>query len=200
MNMATQRWTIDPTHSTIDFVVRHLVVSKVRGTFTRYTGSIELDSDPSKSSASAKIEVASLDTRDEKRDAHVKSPDFFDAEKYPEITFTSSKIVDTTPTGTGKLGTHGVLVDSYEGSTVDTTYQVVGALTLHGVTRDVTLNVESLGQTPDPWGNQRVAFSAKTSINRKDFGMTWSQALEAGGLLVGEKVDIELEIQATKAA
>jgi len=175
--MTIQRWNIDTSHSNLDFVVRHLVVSKVRGTFTKWGGSIDLDSaDPTNSSVTATIEVSSIDTREEKRDGHLKSPDFFDAEKFPTVTFASSKV-----TGGG---------DKYE---------VTGPLTIHGVAHDVTLHVETLGQHKDPWGNQRVVFSAKTSINRKDFGMTWSQTLETGGLLVGEKVEIEIEVQAVKA-
>lgn len=175
--MATETYNFDPTHSNIDFVVRHLVVSKVRGSFQKWSGSLEIDTDDfAKSKVDVKIEVASLDTRDAQRDGHLKSADFFDVEKHPEITFVSSRV----------LG-HGEKFD------------VVGALTIHGVTHDVTLHVESLGQAKDPWGNTRHAYSGRTSINRKDFGMTWSQTLETGGLLVGEKVDIELELQAIKA-
>ncbi len=175
--MATERWTIDPIHSTLDFVVAHLVIARVRGSFTRYGGSLELDSDPRRSSVSATIEAASLDTRFPQRDAHLRSPDFFDVEKHPEITFASRTI-----TGGG---------DAYE---------VTGPLTLRGVTRDVTLHVTSLGQARDPRGTPRMAFRARGSINRKDFGMTWLQVLDTGSLAVGETVDVEIEIQALRAA
>jgi polyisoprenoid-binding protein YceI len=175
--MATENWNIDTSHSTADFVVRHMVVSKVRGTFHKWSGAIQLDTeDFSKSKVSAKFEVGSIDTRDAQRDGHLKSADFFDVEKHPEMTFTSTKV-----TGNPEK------------------FDVTGPLTIRGTTHEVTLHVEGLGTGKDPWGNTRNGYSAKTSISRKDFGMTWSQALETGGVLVGDKIEIELEIQAVQA-
>ena len=175
--MAIERWNIDTSHSNVEFVARHLVVTKVRGHFAKWTGFIDVDKDDiTKSSTSATIEVASIDTREPQRDAHLKSPDFLDAEKFPQITFTSKKV-------------------EKDGSDLE----VTGDLTIHGVTKEVALQVESHGTTKDPWGNTRALFAAKTSINRKDFGLTWNQVLETGGMLVSEKIEIEIEIQAVKA-
>ena len=176
--MATERWTIDTSHSSVDFVVRHMVVSKVRGTFGKWSGEIELDpQDPAKAKASARIEVASIDTREAQRDGHLKSADFFDAEKFPEITFTSKRIEPKSATEV----------------------RVVGDLTIHGETREVVLEAELLGRGKDPWGNERAGFSARTSINRTDYGLRWNQVLEAGGLLVGEKIEIEVDVEAVRA-
>lgn len=171
------RYQIDTTHSSIDFSIRHLVIAKVRGRFAKFSGTIELDSDLSKSSVSVEIDAASISTSEDKRDAHLRSADFFDVEKYPLLTFTSKQV-------------------EVDGADV----RVTGALTIHGVTRDVVLVAESLGATKDPWGNERVAFAAKTSINRKDFGLHWNQVLEAGGFMVGDKVEIGLDVQAVKVA
>jgi polyisoprenoid-binding protein YceI len=176
--MAAQRWNIDPSHSGIHFTVRHLVISKVRGAFTKYLGSVEFDEqNPAASQVSVRVDAASIDTREEKRDAHLRSPDFFDVEKFPELTFLSTKVEK-----------------SADG------YRVTGDLTIHGVTRPVVLEAELLGRSKDPWGNERIGFAAQTSVNRKDFGLTWNQALETGGVLVGEKIEIALDIQAVKAA
>jgi polyisoprenoid-binding protein YceI len=172
-------WNIDTSHSGVHFSVRHMVIAKVRGAFTRFSGSVELDeTNPAASKVAVRIDAASIDTREEKRDAHLRSPDFFDVEKYPELTFESTKVE--------KLD--------------DERYRVTGDLTIHGVTKEVVLDAESLGVGKDPWGNDRVAFSATTSVNRKDFGLTWNQALETGGVLVGEKIEISLDVQAVKAA
>ena len=172
-------WNIDTSHSGIHFSVRHMVIAKVRGAFDRFSGVVELDeSNPAASKVSVRIEAASIDTREEKRDAHLRSADFFDVAQYPELTFTSTKIE--------KLGGDD--------------YRVTGDLTIHGVTKEVVLDAESLGAGKDPWGNDRIAFSAKTAVNRKDFGLTWNQALETGGVLVGEKIEISLDVQAVKAA
>lgn len=167
--MAT--WNFDPSHSTVGFSIRHLVISKVRGRFTKWSGTVVVEGD-APVSAEVVIDAASIDTAEAQRDAHLRSPDFFDAERFPTIGFKSTGYSDG---------------------------QLVGDLTIHGVTRPVTLAVESNGRGKDPWGNERIAFEATTSINRKDFGLTWNQALEAGGVLVGEKVDITLEVQAIKA-
>lgn len=172
-------WNIDTSHSGAHFTVRHMVIAKVRGSFDRWQGTIELDEqNPAASKVSARIESASINTREEKRDAHLRSADFFDVEKYPELTFESTKVEK---------------VDAEN-------LRVTGNLAIHGVTKEVILAVESLGKGKDPWGNERVAFQATTTINRKDFGLNWNQALEAGGVLVGEKIEIALDIQALKAA
>ena len=174
---AAGSWQIDPSHSTVDFVVRHLMVSKVRGRFGTFSGVINVDGDPDLSSVAVEIEAASIDTGDEQRDAHLRSGDFLDVETYPTLAFRSTSV-------------HGH----------DADWKVSGELTVHGVTLPVVLDVEYLGTTKDPWGGDRAGFSATTEIDREDFGMTWNQALEAGGVLVGKKVRIEIEVEAVKAA
>ena len=177
--MAATTWNIDTTHSSITFSIRHLVIAKVRGHFKSFSGTIQLDeADPRQSSVAVEIETSSIDTAEPKRDEHLRSADFFDAAQFPSISF-QSKRVET------------------EGKQV---VRVIGDLSIHGVTREVTLAVEELGQAKDPWGNQRSAFAATTSIDRKDFGLRWNQALEAGGVLVGDKVEIGLDVQAVLAA
>ena len=172
---ATTTYTIDPAHSSAEFAVRHMMLSKVRGTFHGLAGTIALPAAGSvPASVSADIEVASIDTREPQRDAHLKSPDFFDVEKFPRLTFRSKSVE--------RAG--------------DGHYKVTGALTIRDVSKDVVLDVEETGRGKDPWGNARVGFSAKATINRADFGLKWNQALEAGGVLVGEKVEIELDVQA----
>lgn len=172
------RFQIDTTHSSIEFSIRHLVIAKVRGRFTKFTGAIELDPvDVSKSSVAVEIDAASISTNEDKRDAHLRSADFFDVENYPLVTFTSKQV-----------------------ETNGSDLRVTGALTIHGVTRDVVLVAESLGATKDPWGNDRIAFAAKTAIDRKDFGLRWNQVLEAGGFMVGDKVEIGLDVQAVRVA
>jgi polyisoprenoid-binding protein YceI len=177
--MTTQRWNIDTAHSAVTFTIRHMVISKVRGAFTRWEGAIDFDPEnPAASRATAKIDAASIDTHEAKRDAHLRSADFFDAESRPHLTFESTSI-------------EKVAADRY---------RVKGALTIRNTRREVELEAEYLGQGKDPWGNARIAFQAKTTINRKDFGLTWNQALEAGGVLVGEEVEVNVEIEAVKAA
>jgi polyisoprenoid-binding protein YceI len=177
--MKTSNWNIDPTHSGVGFSIRHMVVSKVRGRFARFTGSVALDEeDPTRSVVEATIEAASIDTGVEQRDAHLRSPDFFDAEKFPQLRFRSTQIERV----------------------ADDRYRVVGDLTIRDVTRPVTLDVEFGGRAKDPWGNDRAGFVAKASLDRKDFGLGWNQVLEAGGVLVGERVDIDLDIEAVKAS
>ncbi|MGD0869405.1 MAG: YceI family protein [Bryobacteraceae bacterium] len=177
--MAQVVYQIDSAHSTAQFSVRHLMVSNVRGEFTKLSGSLAYDaSNPANSSLEARLEVASINTRDEQRDAHLKSPDFFDGEKFPELTFRSKQV---TKGGDG--------------------LQVKGGLTIHGVTREVTLAVD--GPTPevkDPWGGYRIGATAETKIHRKDFGLTWNMALEAGGVVVGDEVKITIEIEAMRQA
>ena len=171
-------WNIDTSHSGVHFSVRHMVIAKVRGAFDEFSGTVELDeANPAASKVSVRIDAASIDTREEKRDAHLRSADFFDVENYPELTFTSTKV-----------------------EKADDGYRVTGDLTIRGVTKEVVLAAESLGAGKDPWGNDRIAFSATTAVNRKDFGLTWNQALETGGVLVGDKIEISLDVQAVKAA
>jgi polyisoprenoid-binding protein YceI len=179
MMMNSERWEIDSSHSGIHFSVRHLVIAKVRGQFTRWTGAITAPGgDFTQGTLEVVIDAASIDTGVVDRDAHLRSGDFFDVERFPELTFKSS--------GVETAG--------------DNRFRVKGQLTIKGVARDVTLEVESLGQAKDPWGNQRVGFSAKTAVDRKDFGLTWNQALETGGVVVGDRIDIEIEVEAVKQA
>jgi polyisoprenoid-binding protein YceI len=177
MTAQTTTWNIDPAHSVAEFKVRHMMISNVKGHFSKVSGALNLDeSNISNSSVQASIEAASIETRDDQRDAHLKSADFFDVEKYPLLSFKSDKIKQN-----GELS-------------------VEGDLTIHGVTRRVTFDIE--GPTPptkDPWGNTRIAISGSTKFNRKDFGLTWNAALETGGILVGEEVTINLDVEFVKA-
>jgi polyisoprenoid-binding protein YceI len=175
----TTTWNIDATHSTIGFSIRHMVFSKVRGRFLAYTGAIRLDdADLASSTVEVAIDAASIDTGTDQRDGHLRSADFFDVERFPELRFRSTRIEDV---GGGRL-------------------RVLGELTIRDQTREVVLDAESAGRGKDPWGNQRIGFVARTSIDRKDFGLAWNQLLEAGGVLVGDRVDIELDVQAVGAA
>ncbi len=176
--MANNPWDIDVTHSAIHFWVRHMIISKVHGRFAKWTGSIELDEqDLTRSTVDVRIDAASIDTQVADRDTHLKSADFLDVAKYPELTFKSKRIEKA---GGG--------------------YRVIGDLGLHGVTREVTLEAEFAGIGKDPWGNQRAGFSAKASLDRRDYGLVWNAALETGGVLVGEKVEITIELEAVKRA
>ncbi|MBF5045329.1 YceI family protein [Aggregicoccus sp. 17bor-14] len=177
--MTTQTWNLDTTHSSVAFTVRHMVVAKVHGRFSRFEGTLTLPESGELTGATAevRIDAASIDTQVEARDNHLRSADFFDVERFPRLTFRSREVTQ-------------------KGKNV----QIAGDLTLHGVTRPVVLETEYLGRMTDPFGTERVAFSASTRIDRKDFGLTWNQALEAGGVLVGERIDITLEVQAVKAA
>jgi polyisoprenoid-binding protein YceI len=177
--MANSKWNIDASHSSLQFSVRHMVITKVRGAFKAYTGSLELneEKDLELAKVDVVIDAASIDTAEPKRDEHLRATDFLDVANYPTLRFESRTIQ--------RRGER---------------YQVEGDLTIHGVTRQVVLDAEFQGQAKDPWGGLRAAFNAKTSVNREDFGLTWNQALEAGGLLVGTKIDIEIEVQAVKAA
>lgn len=172
-------WNIDPEHSSVEFKVRHLMVSNVKGVFGEVAGVVQVnEQDITKSTVSATIDTTSIDTGVAKRDAHLKSPDFLDVAKYPAMTFVSRKIVKS---GAGKL-------------------KLTGDLTLHGVTRTVVLDVE--GPSPeikDPMGNVRSGASASTRIDRKDFGLTWNKVMEAGGVAVGDEVGINIEVELIKA-
>lgn len=182
--MERQGWSFDLAHSSVNFSARHMVISKVRGTFSRWKGTLEFDERrPEAARVEAHIEAASVDTHEPQRDAHLRSADFLDAEKYPEIVFKSTRVA---PAGGA----------SDEGAR----YRVEGELTIHGVTRPVALDAEFGGRGKDPWGGERIGFTATATINRKDFGLTWNQALETGGVLVGERIEITLEIQAVAAA
>jgi polyisoprenoid-binding protein YceI len=177
--MTTERWEIDGSHSGIQFSVRHMVVAKVRGQFSRWSGTILVpEGDLARASVRVVIDATSIETGVAERDAHLKSADFFAVESHPEIVFTGDRVEVE---GRDRL-------------------KVVGELTLHGVTREVTLEVEAAGTTRDPWGNVRQGFAAKASINRADFGLTWNQVLETGGVLVSERVDLEFDIEAVKQA
>ncbi len=176
----TSTWKLDPVHSIAEFKVKHMMISNVKGQFTGVSGALNLDeSDIGNSRVEAAIEAPSINTRDAQRDAHLKSADFFDVEKFPTLNFRSTQVKRT---GDDELA-------------------VTGDLTIHGVTREVVFKVE--GPTPpakDPWGNIRIGLSAVTKINRKDYGLTWNAALETGGILVGEEVTITLDVQFVKAA
>jgi polyisoprenoid-binding protein YceI len=177
--MNTERWEIDSSHSGIHFSVRHLVIAKVRGQFSRWSGALVVpDGDFTKATVEAVIDASSIDTGVADRDAHLKSPDFFDVAQYPEITFIASRFE---PQG-------------------DAEGRLVGNVTIKGITREVVLSVERHGLAKDPWGNERAAFSAKTSIDRRDYGLTWNQALETGGVMVGDRVNLEIEIEAVRQA
>lgn len=170
-------YTVDAAHSSVEFSVRHMGFTKVRGRFARYDAVVKLDPGALQTlSAETRIEVASVETGDAKRDAHLRSADFFDAETYPEMTFVSTEVRSVSAS----------------------TFELAGDLTIHGVTRAVVLKGEYLGAGKDPWGNERVAFEASTRINREDFGLTWNQLLETGGVLVGKEVEISLQVQAVR--
>jgi polyisoprenoid-binding protein YceI len=176
--MAKESWKFDLTHSNVGFSARHLMVAKVRGHFASWSGTLEIDEEnPAASKVDVSIDAASIDTKEADRDKHLKSPDFLEVEKFPHITFKSTKVERKSKTD---------LV-------------VTGDLTIRDTTRSVTLDVEYAGRAKDPWGGERVGFSATTSINRKDYGLVWNVALETGGFLVGDKIDIALEIEAIKA-
>jgi len=172
-------WNIDPDHSNIGFKVRHLMVSNVKGSFEKVSGTVDInDKDITKSKVEVTIDTASINTNVQKRDEHLRSADFFDVTKFPTMTFVSKKVAKA---GKDKL-------------------KVTGDLTLHGVTKEVVLDVEGPAkEIKDPWGNQRRGASATTKINRKDFGLVWNKALETGGVAVGEEVFITLEIEVIKA-
>ena len=173
-------WRVDPVHSTAEFRVKHMMIANVRGQFTGVTGKLTWNpADLAQSAVEASIDVATLDTRDPQRDIHIKSPEFLDAEKFPAMTFHSTRVTRKS---------HGSLA-------------VTGPLTIHGVTREVEFEVE--GPTPpvkDPWGNTRLGVSAKTTIDRREFGLKFSPSLETGGVLVGEEVHITLELEFVQAA
>lgn len=167
-------WNIDLAHSGIEFSVRHMMVAKVRGRFSAFEGTIVIADDPLESTAEVTIDVASIDTRDPKRDAHLRSPDFFEAETYPQMTFRST----------------GLEADGDD-------VKLTGDLTIKGVTRPITLAVELGGVLQDPWGLTRAGFTASGTLSRAEFGLEWNAALETGGVVIGDKVTLDLDIEAT---
>ncbi len=174
----TGTWTIDPTHTRLGFVARHAMVTKVRGSFTDFSGSLTLDgSNPAGSSAQVTVQMASVDSGTPDRDAHLTSPDFFNVEAFPTMTFTSTAVKQ----------------DGEE-------FVLVGDLTIKDVTRPVEIEVELDGIVTDPWGNTRAGFAGETEISRKDFGLTWNVPLDGGGVLVSDKIKIQLDVSATKSA
>ncbi|NNF57095.1 MAG: YceI family protein [Rhodothermaceae bacterium] len=174
--LVLQTYAVDAAHSRAGFTVRHMGFSKVRGRFETFDGTVRMaPGDLSTLEAEATLQTASIATGDAKRNAHLRSPDFFEAETYPTLTFKSTGVRD---------------VDGDR-------FTLVGDLTMHGITKTVELDGEYLGEGTDPWGGTRVAFEAETTVNRKEWGLNWNTVLEAGGLLVSEDVTIELEIQAT---
>ena len=176
---ATSTWNIDPAHSAAEFKVKHMMISNVRGKFSGISGVLNrFDADHTKSTLEVSIDATTINTQDAQRDGHLKSADFLDVEKFPTMTFKSTHIEKK---GEGFANT--------------------GDLTIHGVTKPVVLNVEEVSEpAKDPWGNTRIGLTASTKINRKDFGLVWNSALEAGGVLVGEDVTITLDVEFIKAA
>ena len=175
----TTVWSIDPVHSIAEFKVKHMMITNVKGRFTDVKGTLEFDpANVTKSKIAAMINAGSIDTHNADRDAHLKSADFFGVENFPTLSFTSTRVTEA---GAGEL-------------------KVEGDLTIRGVTRPVVFEVEGPSEPgKDPWGNTRIGWSATTKINRKDYGLTWNAALEAGGLLVGDEVTITLDVQAVKS-
>lgn len=175
---APGEYVIDPTHTSVEFIGRHLMITKVRGRFPEVSGTITVDEEPERSHVDVELEVAGLETGNPDRDGHLRSPDFFNADQYPTITFRSTKV---------EAGTSG-------------TWAVTGDLTVRDVTRPVTLQVDFDGANASPFGDERIAFSAATEVDREDWGLTWNLTLETGGVLVGRKVRIELNVQAVAVA
>jgi polyisoprenoid-binding protein YceI len=177
--MANEKWEIDTAHTSIGFSVRHMVITKVHGRFNTWKATADIDLDDiTKSSVEVSIEAASIDTNEAARDQHLRSPDFLDVEKYPSLRFQSERVE--------RKNTNQ--------------FRIVGNLEIHGVTKPVTLEAELLGRGKDPWGAEKVGFSVEGKINRKDWGLTWNQALEAGGVLVSEAVEIHVEAQAKRVS
>lgn len=174
--LAAGTWQIDPTHSHVEFAVRHLMISTVKGRFGDVSGTVQVDAaDPAKAIVDVTINVASIDTREAQRDTHLRSTDFFDVERVPTMRFKSTRI-----------------------STAGDDLKVTGDLTIRDVTRQVTLTVTPEGQGKDPWGGERAGYSAKGKVNRSDFGLTWNQALETGGVVVGDEIKISIDVELVK--
>ncbi len=171
-------WIIDPQHTSIEFAVRHMVVSTVRGRFDEFTVDADIDeANPTATRGTVVVKTASVDTREEQRDGHLRSPDFFDSETYPDMTFRITRV---------------------DGSGAD--YTITGDLTIKEITHELTLNAEAIGPVADPWGNSRLGVSAAGKLNRKDYDLTWNVVTEAGGLLVGDDVKLSIEAEFVQAA
>jgi len=172
----TSTWKIDPAHTSVEFAVKHLMITTVKGRFADVEGEIVIaDGDPSRSSVTATLKAGSIDTRTGQRDDHLRSADFLDAANHSEITFKGTRITGS-----------------------QSEFKLTGNLTIRGTTREVTLDVTNEGLIKDPWGSERIAFSASTKIDRRDFGLTWNQAIESGGVLVGNDVKISIDVEAVK--
>ncbi|MCA9942021.1 MAG: polyisoprenoid-binding protein [Anaerolineales bacterium] len=170
-------WQIDSSHSHIYFTARHMMISKVRGAFESFSGTVNFDEEnPTNTTVNIEVDLSSINTRDEQRDGHLKSPDFFDVENYPTMKFVSTKVEQ---------------VDENNG-------RLIGNLTIKDITKEVVLDVEYAGVAKSPWGTESAGFSASGSINRKEWGLNWNQALETGGVLVGDKINIEIELELVK--
>lgn len=169
----TTTWQLDPVHSSVEFAVKHLMIATVKGSFSGFESSLVVDESPTSAKVTAKIDAATISTKNDQRDAHLRSADFFETEKYPTIEFGSTRIVGDT---SGE-------------------FQLIGNLTMHGVTKEITLDATFEGQGKDPWGGTRIGYSAKAKIRRSDFGLTWNQALEAGGVVVSDDIKISVEAQ-----
>lgn len=179
MNMSHATWKVDTAHSLLEFSIRHMMISRVKGAFNKFDATIEANpEDLTDAKIEFSIDIDSIDTRNKDRDDHLRSPDFFDAKTFPKMTFTATSIKKTG----------------------ENQYDVTGDMTIRDQTKPVTFDIIFEGQTKDPWGNEVAGFSGATTINRKDFGLTWNSALETGGVMVGEDVKINIEIEAHKQA
>jgi polyisoprenoid-binding protein YceI len=177
----TSAWTFDPAHSLVEFSAKHMMITTVKGRLADVRGTLTLDeAHPDRSTVEAEFAAASIDTRNEQRDGHLRSPDFLDAETFPTVSFRSRRIEGARATG-------------------GASFRVVGDLTIRGTTREVTLDATYEGRGRDPWGSDRVSFSADTKIDRRDFGLVWNAALESGGVLVSNDVKVHVEVQAVRA-
>lgn len=171
-------WTIDPTHSLVEFAVKHLMISTVKGRFADVKGTIRYnEADPKQSQVEIEIPIASITTHNEQRDAHLRSPDFFDADQHPTMTFKSRRL----------------------NGDINGEFELIGDLTIRGNTREVTLDAEFQGRGRDPWGGERMGFAANGKINRKEFGLHWNQALDAGGWVLGDDIKMSIEVELVKA-
>ncbi len=176
---AASFFTIDPAHTQVAFAVRHLMIAAVRGSFRDVQGTVTIDpADPGSVAVDVRVQIASIDTREPQRDAHLKSPDFFDADRFPVMTFHGRRVVGS----------------------IDGDFKLVGDLTIRDVTREVAFDVTPEGRTMDPWGNERAGFSASARISRGEFGLKWNQALETGGVVVGDEVKITIDVELVKQA
>jgi polyisoprenoid-binding protein YceI len=172
-------WQIDSSHSHINFTARHMMISKVRGSFENFNGTVNFDEqDPANTTVNVEVDLTSITTRDEQRDGHLKSPDFFDVENHPTMKFVSTRVEQ---------------IDENNG-------RLYGQLTIKGISKEVVLDVEYAGIAKSPWGTESAGFSATGSLNRKDWGLNWNQTLETGGVLVGDKINIEIELELVKQA